>query len=181
MNQGLHTIGEANGLGIFNRILTINAGRSPAISNDPRTWPDYWIDKMDDPDDPGWSGSWDGYFGKKPDAADQESYYVYDDQYYDAWNFFPDNRDAGQDPLTRRRGLGLRVEQRNFQWANVQSGNVLFSHYDISNEGTTDYNNNIIFGIYNDAGIGGEAYAPNGIIPNLITIMHSLLKKLDLT
>ena len=31
-------------------------GRSPAISNDPRTWPDFWPDRLDDPDDPGWSG-----------------------------------------------------------------------------------------------------------------------------
>ena len=153
-------------VGYFQPDPAINAGRSPALSNDPRTWPDYWIDKMDDPDDPGWPGSWDGYFGKKADAADQESYYVYDDQYYDAWDFFPDNRDVGFDPLKRRRGMGLRVEQRNFQWANVQSGNVLFSHYDISNESTTDYSNNVIFGIYNDTGVGGEAYAPNGIIPN---------------
>jgi hypothetical protein len=146
-------------VGYFQPDPTINAGRSPAISNDPRTWPDLWIDKLNDPDDPGWPGSWDGYFGKAP-GADQESYYVYDDQYYDAWNYFPDSRDHS------RKGLGLSVEQRNFQWANIQAGNVLFSHYDISNESTTDYINNIIFGLYNDTGVGGEGYAPNGIVPN---------------
>lgn len=143
-------------VGYFQPDPTINTGRSPAISNDPRTWPDYWIDKMDDPDDPGWPGSWDGYFGKAP-GADQESFYVYDDQYYDAWSFFPDSRDH------TRKGLGLRVEQRNFQWANVQAGNVLFSHYDISNEGTTDYSDNIIFGLYDDTGVGGEGIGPEGI------------------
>ena len=40
-----------------------NIGRSIAISSDPRTWPGTWPDKYADPDDPGWSGSWDGYFG----------------------------------------------------------------------------------------------------------------------
>ncbi len=143
-------------VGYFQPNPDINTGRSPAISNDPRTWPDYWIDKMNDPDDPGWSGSWDGYFGKVP-GADQESYYVYDDQYYDAWNYFPDSRDH------TRKGLGLRVEQRNFQWANVQAGNVLFSHYDISNESTTSYLENIIFGLYDDTGVGGEGIGPEGI------------------
>ncbi len=146
----------SNWVGYFQPDPTINTGLSPAISNDPRTWPDLWYDKLNDPDDPGWPGSWDGYFGKLP-GADQESYYVYDDQYYDAWNYVPDSRDPS------RKGLGLRVEQRNFQWANVQAGNVLFSHYDISNESTTDYNNNIIFGFYDDTGVGGEGIGPEGI------------------
>src|SRR5438034_4895958 len=56
--------------GFFQPDPTINRARSPAISNDPRTWPAKWPDKVYDPDDPGWSGAWDGYFGKRP-AADQ--------------------------------------------------------------------------------------------------------------
>lgn len=128
----------------------INKGRSPAMSNDPRTWPDKWIDKSDDPDDPGWSGSWNGYFGKAPKLEMQESFVVYDDNYYDAWDFYPDSRDP------TRRGLGLKVEQRGFQWNNPQAGNVIFFHYDITNESTTDYNDNIIFGLYMDSGVGGS-------------------------
>ena len=31
--------------------------RSPAMSNDPRTWPRSWPDRLLDPDDPGWAGS----------------------------------------------------------------------------------------------------------------------------
>jgi hypothetical protein len=134
----------------------INRGRSPAISNDPRTWPDEWPDKLNDPDDPGWRGSWNGYFGKRP-AADQESFTVMDDDFYDAWNFYPDSRD------TTRRGLGLRVEVRGFQWSNPQSANVIFWHYDITNEGTTDYNENIIFGLYMDSGVGGSSISCDGI------------------
>ncbi|MFZ0390688.1 MAG: hypothetical protein WAN36_09555, partial [Calditrichia bacterium] len=148
--------------GYFQTEPAINEARSPALSNDPRTWPDEWIDKLEDPDDPGWSGSWNGYFGKVPNA-DQESYVVFDDQYYDAWNFFPDSRDAGEDPLERRRGLGLRVEQRGFQWSNPQARNVIFWHYDITNEGTTGYIDNIIFGLYMDSGVGGSGIGIDGI------------------
>src|SRR5207253_2646518 len=83
---------------------------------DPRTWPDAWPDKLDDPDDPGWKGSWDGYFGKAA-AADQESFTVMDDDFYDAWDFQPDSRDP------TRHGLGLRVEVRGFQWSNPQAAN----------------------------------------------------------
>jgi hypothetical protein len=133
-----------------------NPGRSPALSNDPRTWPDIWPDRRHDPDDPGWRGSWNGYFGKRA-AADQESYTVMDDDYYDAWNFYPDVRDS------TRRGLGLRIEVRGFQWANPQASNVIFWHYDITNEGTTDYNDNIIFGLYMDSGVGGSALSCDGI------------------
>lgn len=142
--------------GYFQDDPNINAGRSVAISNDQRTWPDQWADKLLDFDDPGWSGSWNGYFGKAP-RADQESYIVYDDNFYDAWNYFPDSRD------NTRRGLGLKVEQRGFQWANPQAGNVIFFHYDIANESTTDYNDNIIFGLYMDSGVGGSAIGVDGV------------------
>jgi hypothetical protein len=70
--------------GYFQADPLINQGRSVAMSNDPRTWPDQWIDKLNDLDDPGWSGSWNGYFGKHA-GADQESFVVYDDDFYDAW------------------------------------------------------------------------------------------------
>jgi hypothetical protein len=133
-----------------------NPGRSPAISSDPRTWPPSWPDKRNDPDDPGWAGSWNGYFGKQI-VADQESYTVMDDDYYDAWDFYPDSRDS------TRRGLGLRIEVRGFQWANPQASNVVFWHYDITNEGTTDFDDNIIFGLYMDSGVGGSALSCDGI------------------
>jgi hypothetical protein len=129
----------------------INIDRSPAMSHLERTWPDFWPDKLSDVTDPGWKGSWNGYFGKKPNAS-QESFFVMDDDYYDAWkDFVPDSRDPS------RHGLGLRVEVRGFQWQNPQAGNVIFWHYDISNEGTNDFNENIVFGLYMDSGVGGSA------------------------
>jgi hypothetical protein len=142
--------------GYFQQSTAINVNESPAVSNDSRTWPDQWIDKLGDPDDPGWSGSWNGYFGKAI-VADQESFVVYDDNYYEAWNYNPDDRDPS------RRGLGLRVEQRGFQWSNPQAGDVIFWHYDITNEGTKTYDNNVIFGIYLDSGVGGSAVGVDGI------------------
>ena len=69
--------------GYFQADPARSPARSPAISSDPRTWPDFWPDKQLDPEDPGWRGSWNGYFGKRA-AADQESFMVMDDQFYDA-------------------------------------------------------------------------------------------------
>ena len=148
----------------------INEGTAVAISNDFRTWPgaanlneqfdpatdpaECWYDKRDDPDDPGWCGSWNGFFGKRPNA-DQESFFVMDDNYYDAFAFYPDSRDR------TRRGLGLRVEVRGFQWSNPQAQDVIFWHYDIVNESTTEYDD-IIFGLYMDSGVGGSAISCDG-------------------
>jgi hypothetical protein len=146
--------------GYFRAAADTNKGRSPAISTDPRTWPNRWPDRMTDPDDLGWAGSWDGYFGKRA-AADQESFTVMDDNAYDAWDYAADSRAAFGD--TMRYGLGLRVEVRGFQWSNPQAGNVIFWHYDITNEGTTDYDDNIIFGLYMDSGVGGSELSCDGI------------------
>lgn len=142
--------------GFFQSDPSINRGRSPAISNDPRTWPPQWPDKLQDPDDAGWRGDWNGYFGKQP-AADQESFMVMDDNAYDAFTFQPDSTDP------TRHGLGLRVEVRGFQWANPQAGNVIFWHYDVTNESTTDYDDNVIFGLYMDSGVGGSALSCDGV------------------
>ena len=135
-----------------------NVGRSIAISSDSRTWPQAWPDKGEDPSDPGWAGSWNGYFGKRP-AADQESYTVMDDDFYDAWKpyWYPDSRD------TTRAGLGLKIGVRGFQWANPQAGNVIFWHYDVTNEATTEYDDNIVFGLYMDSGVGGSLLSCDGI------------------
>jgi hypothetical protein len=73
-----------------------------------------------------------------------------DDDYYDAFGYYPDSRDS------TRQGLGLRVTVRGFQWSNPQAGNVIFWHYDVTNESTTDYRDNIIFGLYMDSGVGGS-------------------------
>ncbi len=40
---------------------------------------------------------------------------------------------------------------------------MIFWHYDITNEGTTDYDDNIIFGLYMDSGVGGSALSCDGI------------------
>ncbi len=114
-----------------------------AMSDDPNSWPDSWPDK-----DASWNGYWNGYFGKRTNA-DQESYFVMDDQADDGQEFFPDSTDH------TRRGLALRVGVRGFQWSNVLAEDLIFWHYDITNEGTTTYPK-MIFGMYVDVGVGGQ-------------------------
>jgi hypothetical protein len=105
-----------------------------AMSHKIESWPSFWPDKMDDQIDPGWPGSWNGYFGKDELNADQESYYVIDDYNNDEFSFYPDSTN------TLRRGLGMRVTCRGFQWSNVLVEDVLFLLYDIKNIGTYSHN-----------------------------------------
>jgi len=112
-----------------------------AMSHLPQTWPPYWPDRMDDPEDPGWPGSWNGYFGKNVFRANQESYFVIDDDADEEFNFYPDSTNP------TRRGLGLEVKARGLQWDfPPELRDVVFWIYDITNVGTTDYAQ-VVFGV----------------------------------
>ena len=101
-----------------------------AMSHKPETFPALWPDKFEDATDPGWPGSWNGYFGKNVLNADQESYYVMDDYNNREFQFYPDENNLS------RRGLGLRTTVRGFQWSNFCVEDILFLLYDIKNIGT---------------------------------------------
>ncbi|MFA4907808.1 MAG: hypothetical protein WC602_06050, partial [archaeon] len=120
---------------------------SPAMSNNPNTWPEYWLDKPRS-----WAGYWNGYFGKGVLNADLETVFVFDDNPDKEpnleMNFYCDNRD------TTRGGLGLFVKARGFQWSQVLAEDCIFWLYDITNESTHDYRK-AYFSEYIDWGIGG--------------------------
>ncbi|MBN1996764.1 hypothetical protein JW935_04370 [candidate division KSB1 bacterium] len=103
------------------------------------SWPYFWPDKADDPVDPGWAGSWNGYFGKNVFNADEESYYVADDYANQEFNFYPDKLDSN------RRGLGIRLYFRGFQWSNALVEDALFILYDLENIGTHEHDK-MVFG-----------------------------------
>ncbi len=125
-----------------------------AMSHQPSTWPAFWPDKMytdandqlwvRDENDPGWPGSWNGYFGKNVMNADQESYFQMDDNTDAEWfqrldnagnpvYFYPDATDS------TRRGLGIRVNVRGLQWSHFLAEDCIFWLYEITNIGTTYY------------------------------------------
>ncbi|MGE5497973.1 MAG: hypothetical protein ACM3Q2_07885 [Syntrophothermus sp.] len=126
---------------------------SPARSDDPNTWPLHWPDRT-----PDWDGKWNGFFGKGVLNADQETYFVFDDnedkEYILKNNFHPDANDPD------RGGLGIQVRARGFQWSQVLAEDVIFWYYEITNMGTTDYNR-VLFGQYVDWGIGGHDNSSN--------------------
>ena len=123
-------------------------------------WPSYWPDKLNDPVDPGWRGKWNGYFGKDIFNADEESFYVADDYNNMEFNFYPDKNDSS------RRGLGIRMWARGFQWSNALVEDALFVLFDLENVGT--YNHDKMVFAYKfgnnmgDTTTGGDANDDNG-------------------
>jgi hypothetical protein len=105
-----------------------------ARSDDPNSWPKYvqggWGDKRDDPIDPGWVGSWNGFFGKNIFNADQEFYYVTSDDLYKRQPYIPDTTDQ------TRGGLGLIMDVRTLAWTHILINDVIFFIHDIKNDGT---------------------------------------------
>ncbi len=118
-------------------------GTEPAMSDDPDTWPSTWPDK-----DASWDGFWNGFFGKGVQNADLETYFVFDDDPDEEWDFFPDPSNP------ERRGMGIEVAARLFQWSQVLAEDVIFAVYFISNEGKTHYDSTY-YSFYIDWGVGG--------------------------
>lgn len=116
--------------------------QSVALFSDPNSWPLVWPDKMNDAEDPGWSGSWNGFFGKTTTAS-EESYFVMDDNNDKEFNYAENNKwnVAFKPDSTNptRNGLGLEVKVRGMQWSDFLAQDCIFWLYEITNTGTTDY------------------------------------------
>ncbi len=115
----------------------------PAMSDNPSSWPLTWPGRPH-----AWDGFWNGYFGKGVLNADLETLFAMDDAIDNEYDFYPDSTDS------LRRGLGLSVEVRGFQWNHVLAEDCIFWHYAIENVGTTEYDSTV-FGMYIDWGVGG--------------------------
>jgi len=139
---------------------------TPAMSNDKSSWPtDGW------PAANGqlkWPGEWNGRFGRGVFYADLESYFVANDA-QDLEYLQPGRRvkyyprpgvkigDINPNVTVQKGmpwgGLGIRVEQRGFQWNNSVLQDVLIWEYTIAN--ISDYDlPEVAFGYWVDNAIG---------------------------
>lgn len=103
-----------------------------AKSDEPDTWPEFWPDKLSDPQDPGWRGKWNGFFGKNQFNADQEVYARIGDDNYNKFKYTPDTTDA------TRKGLGLIIDYRALEWSQASVADAVFFIHEVKNDGTKD-------------------------------------------
>jgi hypothetical protein len=125
-----------------------------AMSHEAYTWPASWPDKMGDAINPGWSGHWNGYFGKDQKNADEESFYAMDDYSFKkkvAGLHLP--KPIPSQPL--RGGIGLRQFIRGLQWSNPDAQDCIFWIYNIKNIGELNHAKTV-FGLNVGASIGAK-------------------------
>ena len=115
-----------------------------AINTIPESWPESWPNREED-----WNGYWNGAYGKYV-RADQESYYVMDDQYNDEFFYFPFTSSVED---SAKRGLGIKLDTRIYQWNHPAAEDIIIITYLIENvsDKTLD---SVVFGMYGDADIG---------------------------
>jgi len=164
--------GELQAAEDFNRngvldLELINVAEWAAMTHLRETWPAYWPaqsypgdDRAIGEDRPGArAGRWNGEYGAYA-RADQESYYLMDDHENDEFEYYPFFIPGTDDPDDRpwpigRRGLGITVEVRNYQWSARLAEDLLISIYDITNYGRKL--NKAVVGMYSDVDVGGSS------------------------
>jgi hypothetical protein len=138
----LQTEEDFNKNGVLDLSMVNTAGWF-AMSHRKDTWPRTWPAGSFPGDDrqPGEEragvrdGRWNGEYGAYV-RADQESYYVMDDRENDEFSYYPfEDEESKQNWPNGRRGLGITVEVRNYQWSSRLAEDILISIYDITNYG----------------------------------------------
>ena len=144
---------DLNNNGELDRAL-INDVEYTSQSNLYQTWPAFWPPQSYVGDlrgacafeqgtpcnpEPGVrAGKWNGAYGAFV-RGDQESYYLADDRDNDEFNYAPFLDPATGEPDRRswanggRRGLGIEVEVRQYQWASVLAEDIFIATFDVEN------------------------------------------------
>lgn len=114
-----------------------------AMSHDTASWPKKWPNRPSN-----WDGHWIAEYGIDAMTADQESYYVMDDAANIQYAFFPDPADP------ERRGMGVEIESRGYQWHQTLAQDCIFFIYNVKNVGA-DTLNKVYLGMFGDPHVGG--------------------------
>ncbi len=147
---------------------------NPAMSNKENSWPTAgWPSSNNGPLK--WPGEWNGRFGRGVKYADLEAFFVTNDaqdqeyilkppgtpRYFPRPGVYIGDHPRFGDKVTKQRGapwggIGVRVEQRGFQWNNPQARDAIFWEYNIAN--ISDYTiKDVAFGYWVDNAIGGNS------------------------
>ncbi len=172
---------DLNNNGVLDDELT-NRIEYTAQSNLPQTWPALWppgsyvgdtrapctFEQGDacDPEPGVRAGRWNGAFGSFV-RGDQESYYLADDRDNDEFAYYPFLNPATGEPDTRswedggRRGIGIDVKVRQYQWASILAEDIFIATFDVENISRKDIEKSIIAMIvdYDIAGQTGDNQA----------------------
>ena len=148
---GWQPIACAEPVGGFSGIQVVNPASDKIPTNDaadddldgkPDSWPDDWYNVL--------LGRyvWPGALQQGASNADKETLYFMNDYSNSEFSYWPFISDS------TKRGLGLEVEVRLYQWANPLAEDIIFLVYKITNKSDKDLEK-VIFGMWGDPHVGG--------------------------
>jgi hypothetical protein len=112
------------------------------LTRKPHSWPESWYNAV--------LGRyvWPAYLGNDATSPDEEVYFVADDWTNAKYEYYPFPNDS------TKRGLGLDLECRFFQFNNPLAEDIIFLVYRVTNKSPKDIGK-VYFGMYGDPHIGG--------------------------
>jgi len=128
-----------------------NSDKIPTSSDIDRDFdgkPDSWADDWYNPILKDYV--WPGDLRQGASNADEEAFFVCDDRRNKEFEYYPFPDDSS------RKGLGLQVEYRYYQWANPLAEDIIFLIYKVTNKSEKDLHE-VIFGMWGDPHIGGPS------------------------
>ncbi len=155
-----------------------------AQSNLPQTWPAFWPpqsyvgdDRQPGDNRPGSrAGRWNGAFGAFV-RGDQEAYYIADDRDNDEFAYYPFIDPNTGDPDTRswdqggRRGMGIEVTARQYQWTSILAEDIFVTTFDVDNISRKNIPTAIIAMLV-DYDIGGSTGDNNALFDTIDDITY---------
>jgi len=112
------------------------------LTRRPHSWPEAWFNPA--------VGRyvWPAYLGNDATTPDEEVYFVCDDYTNQKYSYYPFPNDS------TKRGLGLDLECRFFQFNNPLAEDIIFLVYRVTNRSLKTINR-VWFGMYGDPHVGG--------------------------
>ena len=108
----------------------------------PDSWPEGWYNQNTN------SYEWPGALRQGSSNSDMESFFVVDDRMNKEFEYYPFPSDSS------RRGLGLEIEMRYYQWSNPLAEDIIFLIYKVTNISEKNLDD-VTFGMWGDPHIGG--------------------------
>ena len=93
---------------------------------------------------------WPGALKQGASNSDMESFFVVDDRKNKEFEYYPFSDDSS------RKGLGIEIECRYYQWSNPLAEDIIFLIYKVTNVSSKDLNNTV-FGMWGDPHVGGPS------------------------
>ncbi|NQV38504.1 MAG: hypothetical protein HQ509_10940 [Candidatus Marinimicrobia bacterium] len=108
----------------------------------PDSWPIGWYNSNTK------DYEWPGALRQGASNSDMESFFTVDDRRNAEFEYYPFPDDSS------RRGLGLEIECRYYQWSNPLAEDIIFLIYKVTNKSPKDLNE-VVFGMWGDPHVGG--------------------------